>query len=335
VRPAFADTSAPARVALALPDPIRSTPDAAVAVPQNPPPPGTVFPRDDNGFIQATPDGVVTPDGVTVFAGRPPFEPPARPGTDAPAAISEGTADAAPEEPASAGAVTLATLRPLIRPGALVPETAAAAPPPPGDPALAGVRPIARPDGLAPPQSATPEAVAEAVATAAVPAPAAPPAPGSDVAAIAAAIAAAAPNVVNPLAGATRQAVVAAPRPDARPQNFARVVSAARTAAPAPAPQVAATAVAPAPQVASPTGPVPGGVARAATLENVINLRQLNLIGVSGPSNARTAIVRASNGRILRVRVGDSLDGGQVVAIGENALNYVKRGRTYTLVIPG
>jgi hypothetical protein len=41
------------------------------------------------------------------------------------------------------------------------------------------------------------------------------------------------------------------------------------------------------------------------------------------------------NGRYLRVGIGDNLDGGQVTAIGDNALNYVRRGRTEVLVIPG
>ena len=80
--------------------------------------------------------------------------------------------------------------------------------------------------------------------------------------------------------------------------------------------------------------PVPGGVARAATQEDVIRLRQINLIGVYGRPNARRALVRLSNGRYVRVEVGSALDGGQVTAIGDNALNYVKRGRTYALELP-
>ena len=44
--------------------------------------------------------------------------------------------------------------------------------------------------------------------------------------------------------------------------------------------------------------------------------------------------IRLSNGRYVRVSVGDSLDGGQVAAISDSALNYVKRGRTVTLQIP-
>jgi hypothetical protein len=64
-------------------------------------------------------------------------------------------------------------------------------------------------------------------------------------------------------------------------------------------------------------------------------LREINLVGVYGQPGARRALVRMGNGRYLRVGIGDELDGGQVTAIGDNALNYVRRGRTEVLVIPG
>ena len=78
---------------------------------------------------------------------------------------------------------------------------------------------------------------------------------------------------------------------------------------------------------------MPGGVASAATTENAINLRDINLLGVSGSPGNRIALIRMGNGSILRVKVGDRLDGGQVTAIGEHSLNYTKRGRSYTLEV--
>ena len=75
-------------------------------------------------------------------------------------------------------------------------------------------------------------------------------------------------------------------------------------------------------------------MARAATIDNAIRLRDINLIGVYGRASNRYALVRLPNGRYLRVSPGDPLDGGSVTAISESALNYVKRGRTYTLEIP-
>jgi hypothetical protein len=168
----------------------------------------------------------------------------------------------------------------------------------------------------------------------------------------------------DPLAGATRQAVAVARVPDPRPRNFDRVVQrqldrvARASQAAAPRSQGGAARsgaggvgtggltaqeeaeVAGEAEVASSAAAVPSGqtatsVAAAATRTDVIALRDMNLIGVYGQPNARRALVRLGNGRYLRVGVGDQLDGGQVTAIGDYALNYTKRGRTHQLVIPG
>jgi len=80
--------------------------------------------------------------------------------------------------------------------------------------------------------------------------------------------------------------------------------------------------------------PVSGGVARAATVDNAIRLRDMNLIGVYGRPNARRALIRMGNGRYVKVEVGSALDGGRVTAIGDSALNFVKSGRTYALQLP-
>ena len=60
----------------------------------------------------------------------------------------------------------------------------------------------------------------------------------------------------------------------------------------------------------------------------------MNLIGVSGAPSERRALVRLPSGRFVTVEVGDRLDGGQVAAIGESSLQYVKQGRTITLEVP-
>ena len=131
----------------------------------------------------------------------------------------------------------------------------------------------------------------------------------------------------------TSLAVRASVRPALRPSGFSNVVTAAlRPAAPS---QPAASVAAAAPVAPQNFEPVPGGVARAATQEDVIRLRDINLIGVYGRPNARRALVRLGNGRYVRVEVGSELDGGQVTAIGDEALNYVKRGRTYAVELPG
>lgn len=285
-------------------------------------------PLDGRGLVLATPDGTQAP-GLLVFAGQPAVVPPTRPGTVTPqelaiqAALAEAQDSVPAAEAATAGAVTFAGLRPPARPETLeIP--ASAIPLPPFD----GPSPVVRPDGLAP-DGATVEDASLAVID-----------PATDtVATTLAAIVAAAPD---PLAGATASAVARAITPPERPRNFARVVAAAQArqaAAPAAATTTTAAAAA-APEVvtsgaAQPTGPVPRSVAEAATIESAINLRQINLIGVFGSPGNRRALVRLANGQTVRVTIGDSLDGGRVTALGDNVINYVRRGQTIALGVPG
>ena len=84
----------------------------------------------------------------------------------------------------------------------------------------------------------------------------------------------------------------------------------------------------------APQIPTRASVARQATIENAISLRQVNLIGVYGSPSDRRALVRLSNGRYVKVAVGDRVDGGQVAAIGDSSLQYVKSGRNVTLSLP-
>ncbi|MEM9787541.1 MAG: hypothetical protein AAF801_13640, partial [Pseudomonadota bacterium] len=314
--------------------------DLSFLAPADPPPADVTFPLDADGFILATPEGTLTPEGAVVFAGapdltiqlrpelsaddlermallapapegvvivagRPDIVPPLRPADAAIPAPAAEAADAVVEsdvaqEAPSPGGVALSTLQS---------QSASA------DPALAGARPETRPSDLA-----------------SIARPADPGTP--DITAIIAGIEA--EEAASAIVDATPQAVVASLRPALRPGDFDSIVAAARAqierqqAAPAPAAPVR-TAAPVAPQNYA---PVPGGVARAATQDDVIRLREMNLIGVYGRPNARRALVRLSNGRYVRVEVGSALDGGQVTAIGESALNYVKRGRTYALELP-
>ncbi len=78
----------------------------------------------------------------------------------------------------------------------------------------------------------------------------------------------------------------------------------------------------------------PGNVARRATDGNEMNLRRVNLLGTFGtPGNLR-ALVRMPNGDVLNVSVGDRLDGGKVVAIGQGELRYQRKGRNEVLSMP-
>lgn len=133
---------------------------------------------------------------------------------------------------------------------------------------------------------------------------------------------------------ATAQAVAASPRPDSRPKNFSRVVARAEKTKPEAKPGTARETGTIAPKTVTPKIPSKTSVTRQATLENAINLRKLNLIGVYGTPSNRRALVRLPSGRYKKVRVGDSIDGGRVSAIGDSELRYQKGGRNVVLKIP-
>ena len=376
-----------------------AAPDQSMLTPIDPPAPGTVFERDARGFIQATPEGTLTPEGILVFAGAPAIIPPNRPGTPEPVAVAQ----TAPQIIA-ASAPPLAPRPATAAPDTVAPDTVSAEPAavPPADPvATAGgvglgslgpvVRPLQRPDGLIPdlaqPEVSAPAPVLVAFAgpapqlrpvgltpqTVALPDPAtAPVDPGHAIDDTVAAIMAAAqsePITSEPITSDSPLAIASARIPEARPRNFADVVASAQpqqapaepqnpslavidpppeppaepppeapAPEPVPEPPAAQTELLPesaiADETVAPSGPIPGGVAANATLAEAMDLRAVNLIGVFGRPNDRRALVRLANGSYVRVGVGDSLDGGQVAAIGDNALNYVKRGQTITIAIP-
>ncbi|KIC07941.1 hypothetical protein RA19_22180 [Leisingera sp. ANG-M1] len=131
---------------------------------------------------------------------------------------------------------------------------------------------------------------------------------------------------------ATAQAVAASVVPRSRPANFANLVDRARRN---PQNQVQTAAAVPAAAAAAaPSIPTAASVARRATVNGAINLRKLNLIGVYGTAADRRALIRLPSGRYKKVQVGDRIDGGRVIAIGESRLQYQKSGRNRTLEMP-
>lgn len=138
----------------------------------------------------------------------------------------------------------------------------------------------------------------------------------------------AAPTLQN----ATRLAAARSLRPDTRPRNFARIVKRAQRAKPAETRVASAASVAP--RTVAPSLPSQASVTRSATVKNAINLRKVNLIGVYGKPASRRALVRLSNGRYQKVKVGDRIDGGRVAAIDASELRYVKSGRNVVLRMP-
>ncbi|MCW1934747.1 hypothetical protein [Pararhodobacter zhoushanensis] len=414
--PQVATTATPVQ-RLSLPRGITVPPAAEVAFASPPPPPpfGTQFNFDERGLVEATPEGALTPSGVTVFAGRPEVVPASRSTVIAPEPAAEAAAEpavapqpatepvAAAIESAIADAVGAAIeeITPTpAEPTAGAPATDA--PPaeapsaevvyddtPRADPALADARPRPRSErvrALGEEQQAPPEAPAADDQT--LLAPPARPEAATDTAALTPAAAAtietaqvtdaetatrtetasdvtaldaaspggvtlaalrpqrrptdlvpeAAPEPQVDLAGATAEAVAQSPVPGARPDDIterARALLAAAAAAPR-APEVVETGAGEtASSARDPVIPSSASVARQATETDAIRLNRVNLIGVFGTPQSRRALVRMSNGRVVRVAVGDRLDGGQVAAIGEAELRYVKNGRNEILRIGG
>ncbi|AXI41750.1 hypothetical protein [Sulfitobacter sp. SK011] len=270
---------------------------------------GTQFAYDANGLLIPTAQGSLSPDGFTVFAGRPPVVPTAFPDRTVAAPEAQTLTD------------PLAELRPRPRPGNLAETTERAQLDGLTKSELAGYRPQLRPASVQEQAAAaaasqvvdtqtfdTSEAVAAALAGTPAPAPA--------------------------IENATRFAVQASLRPDTRPRNFARIVKRAQRAAPQQQATQVASAAAVAPKVVTPSVPSKASVARQATVKNAINLRKVNLIGVYGKPSSRRALVRLSNGRYKKVVVGDRIDGGRVSAIGDSELRYTKNGRNVVLKMP-
>lgn len=264
---------------------------------------GQTFDFDENGLVKPTANGAATPDGITVFAGKPPVVPRVRdvvvPETlpeiseaENPLAAfrprlrPQSLSDANERETLGGySRAELAALRPKLRPSDLAPTPVVAAPP--NNPSLVPLD-----------QAEVDTTVETALATAAVQIP-----------------------------QGTAQAVRVSPKPNLRPRDLETT----QTAALVPqTPQAAATA----PVTQRPNGAVNSTVARNATLRNAIRFNRINLIGVSGKPNARNALIRLKNGRYRKVAVGDRLDGGRVTAIGRSDLRYSKSGRQVKLEIP-
>ncbi len=292
--------------AIALPQAPAVSSDGTPQLPSPPPPPGVTFDLDERGLVRATPEGALTPSGVTVTAGPPPVTPRPRPEGLGPEIVPP-----VPDE-------RLRGIRPIPRPENLIETNERGRFGGLSRTELADIRPEPRP--LSAPQTAD-AAPAAPVATGTVPATGADAAAETD-------LAAGEPEV-DTGADATALAVLASLQPPRRPDSIAaRVEEAREEAAPVepPAPNVAAAVI--------PSLPTTASVAREATETNAINLGKVNLIGVYGSDNDRRALVRMPSGRYVKVEVGDRLDGGQVAAIGDDQLRYIKSGRNITLQLP-
>ncbi|MBM1311557.1 hypothetical protein JQT66_15055 [Sulfitobacter mediterraneus] len=296
------DPVSTANDAVALPPADNFATDLALAAVSSPVAAGTRFALDARGLVRPTAQGALSPDGITVFLGKPPVIPPATPTRFQSVPQDLGVRDA------------LAAFRPKLRPGDLEEQTERARLDGLTRSELAGLRPVLRP--LSVQEAARAQLVSPADTNEAV------------------AAALSAPEAAeDPFDSATRQAVAASIRPDTRPRNFARIVKRAERSTANDEVRVA-SAAAVAPRTVKPKIPSKTSVAKQATVKNAINLKKVNLIGVYGKPSSRRALVRLSNGRYKKVVVGDRIDGGRVSAIGDSELRYTKRGRNVVLKMP-
>ena len=288
--------------AIALPEAASYESDKMDLAPASPTAVGTAFALDSNGLVIPTSKGAINPDGVLIIAGRPGIIPPQ---------ISRGSPDQSQE---SAIDKKVAGSRPKVRPTDLIEQNERSVLDGLTRTELATFRPEERPASAQQIAAATAQPAVAKTVTEAVE----PPIPAKPVVAF-----------ENATAFAVRTSI----RPDTRPDNFARRIQNAEAAAPAPT-RVASAALAIAPKVVQPSLPSKASVAKQATVKNAIKLRDINLIGVYGKPSSRRALIRLSNGRYQKVAVGDTLDGGRVLAIGDNELRYKRRGRDVVLRMP-
>lgn len=81
--------------------------------------------------------------------------------------------------------------------------------------------------------------------------------------------------------------------------------------------------------------PTSANVAREATIENGINLRETSLIGVYGKPGAYRALIRQRGGIYSMVTIGQSVGGWTIVGIDESTVRIQRGNRSEILRLPG
>ncbi|MFD1883085.1 hypothetical protein [Paracoccus pacificus] len=214
-------------------------------------------------------------------------------------AVDAAIAAAIAESPAAPGGVALSSLQSSPLPPRAVPEQRAAAPTPQPQP-----QPTPQP---VPRVALAPQPQPQVVV--------APPVPVQP-----------APRVVAPAPTVQRNAplpqIRMVPNKPSPPPGLSRV------------PQAQELDNEPEPERVVPKGgPTAAGVARTATQSRGIDLRRTTLIGIFGAGRNSRALVRTGNGRFVKLKLGDRLDGGVINSIGNGQVTYVKGGRQQALRI--
>ncbi len=128
---------------------------------------------------------------------------------------------------------------------------------------------------------------------------------------------------------AIRQVIAETARPRARPRSLSRTVKRAKENV-----QTASLTPAPASGTSRASSPSPVNIQKEATESSRFNKRQISLVGVSGTSSNRRALVRMPSGRYITVKSGQRFSGWKVAAIGKSTVRITKGNRNKVLRMP-
>ncbi|MBK0326834.1 hypothetical protein I5535_05945 [Rhodobacteraceae bacterium F11138] len=81
-------------------------------------------------------------------------------------------------------------------------------------------------------------------------------------------------------------------------------------------------------------GQTPANVARIATQDRVLERGHTGLIGLFGPPGKLSALVRDASGKIRRLKIGDRLNRGRVMAIDKDGVMIERNGRSLRMTLP-
>ncbi|MDU9002695.1 hypothetical protein [Sedimentitalea todarodis] len=81
-------------------------------------------------------------------------------------------------------------------------------------------------------------------------------------------------------------------------------------------------------------GKTPSRVAKLATTDHAFARGQTDLIGLFGPQNKMSALIRTARGAVKRVEIGETLSIGRIVAIDDKGVMLSKNGQNRRLSLP-
>lgn len=131
--------------------------------------------------------------------------------------------------------------------------------------------------------------------------------------------------------GAVPVTLAPKPRPSGIKTRAAKIKAARKEVAAAVAATQKQRASVPASNVRLPSS---ASVKKAATIRNGINRNAISLLGVSGTSSKRKALIRLRRGKVISVERGGRVDGWRVAAIGEESVRLQKGNRSQVLRLP-